>query len=199
MKLKESIESSIEDQFDQTAMELFNKYVLRTPKADYRLLEIEFYFNSEPLNHKDEYTHKHDFEAGYWRSHNGGLDITLTGENGGHGGILVRSIKRLSDNKFINGPRRVLTTILQDLGSVFNPATSFSLQKHSFDLEYDASTWLKTYRQGLSDRYIEYKEKHYRYIIELNKDNKIADKEKLYRKHEGELNAQEFLGYELKL
>jgi hypothetical protein len=198
VNLKESEKYPLEKQFDETALELFNKYALKTPKSDYRLVEIEFYFNSEQL-HKDEYTHKHEYEAGYWRSHNGGLDITLRGENGGHGGILIRSVRRLSDNKYINGPRNVLTALLQELGSVFNSSSSFYLEKDSFEEEVDESIWLKTSRFGLSDKYPDFKEKHYRYIIELNKRNKIKDRENIYRKHFNTLNANEFLGYQLKI
>lgn len=89
-----------------------------------RITEIEFYFWSD--EHQDNTTHEHEQDAGEWRMHNQGLDITFEalGDNtiGQFGGILIRGIYVAGEGdekkKHINGPRKVLFKIFELMGKV---------------------------------------------------------------------------------
>lgn len=71
-------ETKIEHSFTSIAQMLLLNKSLKVNGAEYRFTEIEFYYYCE--NHKDGYTHVHNMEAGKWRFHNQGFDITLRGE-----------------------------------------------------------------------------------------------------------------------
>lgn len=98
------------DLFKLTAKHLLSNYQIETATGIYNFVEIEFYFYNS--NHRDKTVHSHSFEAGKWRVHYSGLDITIKGESDCYGGILIRSIEKANSDEpitVINGPLRVLT------------------------------------------------------------------------------------------
>ena len=93
-------------EFENIAQELFNNYAIQNHDSIYRIIEIEFYWASP--KHKDDstYQRKHvDPKHGDWFFHYSGVDIALKNEEiGGFGGILIRGIYSLNENKIYKGP-----------------------------------------------------------------------------------------------
>lgn len=106
---------NVEQSFDEIATDLITNYVLQVNDFAFRFTEIEFYYFHEDC-HKDEYTHEHKRNAGEWRFHNQGLDITFQSDSKSDGGILIRGLSL--GEKFVNGPRKVVREIFQALGKV---------------------------------------------------------------------------------
>src|SRR4051812_18279823 len=112
--------------FSEIANDLFNDYVIQVNDNLYRLLEIEFYYN-DSKEHSDSYTHGHMCQnrSGYWYVHGSGIDITIGNEQA-TGGILLRSIKKLSpagtDKKeqYFFGPLNVLTELVSGFNNCFD-------------------------------------------------------------------------------
>jgi hypothetical protein len=95
-----------EEEFEAIASSLFNNFAIQTYNALYRLVEIEFYWNSP--NHVDNCTYKRKYvdpKSGDWFFHYSGVDIALKNEEtGGYGGILIRSIYDINTEVFYKGP-----------------------------------------------------------------------------------------------
>lgn len=169
---KESIQLS----FDKIAVELIRNWNIKINKTIFSLTEIEFYFFHEK-NHQDNATHEHKFEAGSWRLHAQGLDISLGYSDVSDGGILIRGVK--SDSENINGPRRVVQEIFKGFGQVTNLRHEFGLTPKS---DYFDQTIYKTKRHGLSPKQInEFKDENYRYYTDLDnwKHISLAEKERI--------------------
>lgn len=100
------IEQETEHEFKTIADKLLNDCAIQNHESKYRLTEIEFYWTS-PM-HKDYSTYQRNHvnpKQGDWFFHYSGVDIALKNENvGGFGGILIRGIYSLTENKFYNGP-----------------------------------------------------------------------------------------------
>lgn len=100
------IEKETEQEFTMIADKLLNNYAIENHESVFRLTEIEFYWNSP--NHKDESTYKRnltDPNNGEWFFHYSGVDIALKNEKtGGYGGILIRGIYSLKEEKVYYGP-----------------------------------------------------------------------------------------------
>ena len=100
------IEHESEKEFENIAQELLNNYAIQNHDSIYRLTEIEFYWTSP--NHKDysTYQRKHvDPKHGDWFFHYSGVDIALKNEIiGGFGGILIRGVYSLNEDKNYKGP-----------------------------------------------------------------------------------------------
>lgn len=107
----------VENSFDRIANDLLKNYALFVNNTEFRFTEIEFYYYSE-IYHPDNYTHEHNRNAGEWRFHNQGLDLTFQSDEKSDGGILIRGI--LSESKYVNGPRKVLGEIFQSFGKAFD-------------------------------------------------------------------------------
>ncbi|MDU1903853.1 MAG: hypothetical protein E6772_03640 [Dysgonomonas sp.] len=152
----------IEPSFDRIAKELLTEKALFVNDKIIRFTEIEFYYFHADL-HADIYTHAHERNAGEWRFHNQGIDITLQHTEGlSDGGILIRGI--LIDGKYINGPRKVLTSIFKEFGKV-TASTSVVLR----NAEKRKYPIIKTFRH-LPNKIVnkDYHGKFYRYLIELD-------------------------------
>lgn len=107
---------TIEKSFVRIATDLFSNWQLKINNTDFLFTEIEFYLFKEEI-HPDKSTHEHQVEKGYWRAHSQGLDISLGfDEETYDGGILIRGLKTLDNQNFINGPRRVITKIFDEFG-----------------------------------------------------------------------------------
>ncbi len=116
------------NRFDNIAYLLMNQCILCANGNEYELMEIEFYFNDN-LNHKDINTHCSETQKQFntWYLHQvkkdsksyksgnrKGLDITF-GDKNSYGGILIRGIKKLSDNTIIAGPSKCVDEIMDSL------------------------------------------------------------------------------------
>lgn len=173
--------------FSSIADKLLNETVLMINSQAYRICEIEFYLYNEA--HPDEYVHRHVDQATYgcWYFHkyntgtykNGtykGMDISIGGSDGGKGGILIRSIYDPYEGKMIEGPCRCVNFILEKYGvnsinelvgeggllSVVNNDRGFHVCDASND-DKEPLRWGP--RIGLSEKYPEYRQKRYRYVV----------------------------------
>ena len=120
-------EENINESFKRIAYDLMNKWLLKIGSKLYRITEIEFYLKSE--SHDDIYTHGHPLqkEKGRWYFHGSGLDITF-GTNDFYGGILIRAICDINDNKkYIYGPLNCVSEIFRNINIVYDTNTSFGL------------------------------------------------------------------------
>lgn len=100
------IEKETEQEFQEIAKKLFNDFIVENHESKYRLMEIEFYWNSR--THKDSSTYERKYvnpKQGEWFFHYSGVDIALRNEStGGYGGILIRKIYCFEDKKIYKGP-----------------------------------------------------------------------------------------------
>lgn len=100
------IENETEQEFLSIAKKLLNEFAIENHESIYRLTEIELYWNSK--THKDESTYKRIHvkpQNGDWYFHYSGVDIALKNEaTGGFGGILIRGIYSLKEEKLYKGP-----------------------------------------------------------------------------------------------
>lgn len=150
---------NIERSFDLIACELINKKLLAVNEMEFRFTEIEFYYYHEEY-HQDKYTHDHKLEAGKWRFHNQGLDITFQGTNISDGGILIRGIN--SKDKFVNGPRKILQEIFKAFGEITQPTTIQLKDASPLNIEV-----YKTFRHlPNKESFPEFHNKHYRYLVD---------------------------------
>jgi 3-methyladenine DNA glycosylase Mpg len=170
----------------QIAESLLNKYVLVVGEKEYRICEVEFYVKNE--SHNDKYTHgdKNQKMFGKWYFHrypNGayksgtykGLDLTL-GDKTTCFGILIRSIYDQETDTMIDGPCKSVNKILElnncsDVNEYMaNRKDPLSVRsKKNFHLkrkaQLDVEQVYKGPRIGLSDKYPEWQNVHYRFLI----------------------------------
>lgn len=111
--------------FTAIAMRLLGACRLQIGGAPHRLVEIEFYFDSQ--EHPDPFTHRHPEQAtsGRWYFHRigasyrggsfKGLDLTL-GDGVAHGGILIRSLETPS-RRVVVGPSLCVDYLLEATSS----------------------------------------------------------------------------------
>ncbi len=100
----------LEKHFAKVADQILNKHVMWINSKPYRLLEIEFYLNSQ--NHPDTFTHGDPMQAkrGEWYFHRQkntykagtykGLDIAFGQGDSSKGGILLRAMLSLNPKAF---------------------------------------------------------------------------------------------------
>ena len=151
--------NKIEESFDRIAKDILTQKALFVNETIFRFTEIEFYYYYKGI-HDDEYTHEHSRNAGEWRLHKQGFDITLAGNDISDGGILIRGV--LIDSEYINGPLKTLGAILQTFGKV-TENTSLIIK----DGEYRSIEIIKTFRHLPNKiRYEKFHNKLYRYICD---------------------------------
>ena len=120
-----------EDRFNKIAKNLFNNFIIKTSYGDFRFEEIEFYFHSK--NHPDYIAHPRKSEPLIWYINDfGGIDINFKSEaqkqtpndpwskycwdkESYYGGILIRQLKRISDDFLLKGPLKV-AELFRNLG-----------------------------------------------------------------------------------
>lgn len=173
------IAETLEQDFDRIANDLMNHWVLAVNEHHYRITEIEFYCKSvaEDGIIIDKYTHGHpeQLKSGTWYFHGSGLDLTF-GTAEYYGGILIRGLQRIKDEKHITGPLNSITEILGSIGSCENKKIDFGLTDAKiFDMGF--KDLIKAPRVGLNPANdpISY-QKLYRYLIfpkETNRDKSI--------------------------
>lgn len=194
-------QAQLENGFIQAAKLLLLQSNLLVSNKAYQLLDIEFYFYNEKI-HPDPYSHSFQYASsvrkkqsvtGSWYFHRftgiekythtrRGLDLTYgDGEKERYGGILIRAIKNLQDNRIIYGPSRVVAEIIS---AAENPS---QLERIAFDdsagLAFNTNELLylnhletprpisvhSSPRFGLSDKNPEYRNKKYRFFTGLGK------------------------------
>lgn len=171
------------------AESLLMKYVLVVGDKEFRLCEVEFYVKND--NHNDTYTHGDDHQKTYgkWYFHrypNGayksgtykGLDLCLGCENTCVG-VLIRSIYDADNDEMIDGPCKTVNKILElndasDVNEYMEGRNSpLSVRStNNFHLKRKAilpeEQIYKGPRIGLSNKYPEWKNVHYRFLIKKN-------------------------------
>jgi hypothetical protein len=192
-----SDQTQLEKGFNKVAKLLLLQSNLIVANKAYELLDIEFYFYNEKI-HPDPYSHSFQYASsvrkkqsvtGSWYFHRftgiekythtrRGLDITYgDGEKQRYGGILIRAIKNLQENRIISGPSRVVGEIILAANDPHN------LERIAFDMNagvaFDPKQLLhispiknprtipvfSSERFGLSDKDPGYRKKKYRFFV----------------------------------
>ncbi len=122
-----------EKEFENIAKILFDNYAIQTNNALFRLIEIEFYWNSP--NHIDNSTYKRKHvnpKSGDWFFHYSGVDIALKNdETGGYGGILIRSLYDIEKKTLIKGPMVCAMKLFSE-NNAFTQSIKTQIIQHSF-------------------------------------------------------------------
>lgn len=143
-----NINNETEDEFKKIAEKLFNGFAIQTYDSLYRITELEFYWNSP--NHIDDSTYQRKYvnpKSGDWFFHYSGVDIALKNENnGGYGGILLRSVYDLNSKKLYKGP---LVCAMR----LFSGTNAFedTIKTKIIQYEFPASELKNTERVGLGN------------------------------------------------
>lgn len=192
-----SDQTQLENGFNQVAKLLLLQSNLIVANKAYELMDIEFYFYNEKI-HPDPYSHSFQYASrvrkkqsvtGSWYFHRftgiekythtrRGLDITYgDGEKQRYGGILIRAIKDLGEERIISGPSRVVGEIILAANDPHN------LERIAFDMNagvaFDPQELLhisliesprtipvfSSERFGLSDKDPEFRHKRYRFYV----------------------------------
>jgi hypothetical protein len=98
----------IQARFDAAAGYLLGHCILSIDTQDYLVTEAEFYYHSHI--HPDPYVHRHPNQSrmGLWYFHEVGQDLTF-GEESSYGGILVRGIRSMHGDTYIDGPNKAFS------------------------------------------------------------------------------------------
>lgn len=192
-----SNQAQLEKGFNKVAKILLLQSNLMVANKAYELLDIEFYFYNEKI-HADPYSHSFQYASsvrkkqsvtGSWYFHRftgiekythtrRGLDITYgDGEKERYGGILIRGIKNLQENRIISGPSRVVGEIisaandphnLERIAFDMNAGVAFDPKKllHISPIETPRTIPVfSSERFGLSNKDPEYRKKKYRFFV----------------------------------
>ena len=178
----------VPENFPYLADRILNYTLLMANGHPHRICEVEFYLNS--AQHRDLYVHGHDDQTkkGTWyfhRHNNGtyknanykGVDIALGtgGQQPTYAAILIRSVIDINQLQFIEGPCNTVHHILALSGAdsvmtfTENQCLDVLNNKHGFVLVEGNPTEIEPIlygpRIGLSDKYPEYRDKKYRFVI----------------------------------
>jgi 3-methyladenine DNA glycosylase Mpg len=187
-----------QDLLDKMAESILNKHQLLVPDSDgdvheYRICEIEFYVRNE--GHDDEYTHQDEYQKTYgkWYFHRTksgnykggaykGVDLTFGNEDT-YFGVLIRSIYSTDGGEFIEGPCRCVNTILElngckNVGDYMEERVDPPSARSTGNFHIKRCTGLEKYdiysgpRIGLSNKFPDFKDLPYRYVIMQDKVKK---------------------------
>lgn len=135
------ITNESQEGFKYIAQTLFNEYAIQTYDSLFRLIEIEFYWNSE--SHVDNSTYARKYvnpKAGDWFFHYSGVDIALRNEDtGGYGGILIRSIFDVKNQKIYKGPQVCVMKMFSETNA-FSESIRTMIIEHKFAIHPIIST-----------------------------------------------------------
>ncbi len=175
LKIDRTDEASIKISFDRIAKDIFRS-AIKVNEHKLRITEIEFYFWSD--EHQDYTTHEHNRNAGEWRMHNQGVDITFQAEgdekSGQVGGILIRGIlddKLDGKSRYINGPLKVWFRLFELLGKAEIQGT-IQLVPNSFIAPAIYTTTRHGLKPAVTKNYIiddKFLSKPYRYFTDKGK------------------------------
>lgn len=185
-----------EQTLQKIAESLLTNYVIviSGSRKEFRICEVEFYVNNE--SHNDTYTHgdPHQKTFGKWYFHrfpNGsyksgtykGLDLTL-GNNDTFFGVLIRSICDIETGEVIDGPCKTVNKILELDGDNCDDVKTYMENRrcplnarttgnfHIKRKRLPTEIMWKGPRIGLSDKYPEWQNVHYRFLIKKDKIKK---------------------------
>lgn len=205
-------QSELEEGFIEIAKLLLLQTTLKIAGKPYQLMDVEFYFYNVDI-HPDPYSHSFQYAnsvrkkqsvIGAWYFHRftgmakythtrRGFDLTYgDGDRQRYGGILIRAMKSLEDERIITGPSRVVGELITAMDN------AVELERIAFDMQaglaFDRNSWLHLESQalphklsiysaprfGLSDKAPTYQTKHYRFftdpaILKKNNDVKKID------------------------
>jgi len=123
-----------EIEFGEIAKILLNDFALQNHESIFRITEIEFYWTT-PEN-RDDSTYKRNHvnpKTGDWFFHYSGVDIALRNDEiDGFGGILIRGVYCIKENKSYKGPQ-VCAMKLFSGTSAFCESKQTKIIKHKFE------------------------------------------------------------------
>ena len=97
--------------FAEIAQELMCNYIIVTDKAEYDIIDIEFYLYTP--EHRDMITYPREMAEGRWFFHQSGVDITFRSTKSVFGGILIRGLRK-NINEYIGGPQKCVDELWHD-------------------------------------------------------------------------------------
>lgn len=113
-----------DENLDKFMQNLISNHAILVSNREFSFGEIEIY-----LSNKDKNVYKRNTKAGEIFFHNFGFDICFESKEGGFGGVLIRSLRRIypiNKSEFILGPRRCMSEILNLKAHELNFALKFS-------------------------------------------------------------------------
>lgn len=175
---------NLEDQFEARTKYLMNGLCLVAGNRFFRIVDCEVYYNSEP-EHQDPYCHKDEeqLNSGTWFfNYAGGLDITFGNRNKKiYASILIRAIRNLQTNQFIDGVTKVVKEIFKQFGSVFREGNEIRLCELNPQFITHEELF-RTTRVNLTKKVTDmegFVDRPYRYIIESNLSPTLKGKDKI--------------------
>jgi hypothetical protein len=198
MKLKEQLKQhpneNHEKWFDEIAKQLMNHYSLCVGNNHYRIVECEIYYNNNK-DHIDPFIHRHEkqLQNGTIYFHGFGVDLTFGDSEKIHGGILIRSVRNVEGkNAYTNGPYRFVEELFCALGEIINEEKMVCIKEFNYPtVEHPIKCERYNLKRNTKDKN-NYRGKPYRYIIEINKENKFENRSKIITQlyKEGKLSAE---------
>ncbi|MCX6244625.1 MAG: hypothetical protein NTU98_07955 [Bacteroidetes bacterium] len=177
--------SDLHQEFFRIAKKLFANYtILKDGGHSYRFTEIEFYFFS--TFHKDIYIYRKPMQltSGKWFKHGSGVDLTFGNSDANiYGGILIRGLWDIKNERYINGCWNVLKELSDGNTKISNEALQIKIQIEESSNEIDII--LSSTRVGLiikdsdADDFIS---RQYRFITDICPKNKFKEKTKVAKK-----------------
>jgi hypothetical protein len=172
--------------FSSVAYRLMNDICLNVGKNRYRITECEFYYLDKD-NHEDPYVHgeQQQMTTGQlYYNKAGGLDITFGNASyPTFGGILIRGIKNLETNQYINQITKIVSEVFIALGNIVKEKGCIylsELEEGKIKIEKP----IQSTRIGLREREDDkknYLDKPYRFIVELLPEHRFKEKEKVVK------------------
>lgn len=199
--------NSNEERFNSMTNRLMNYLCLAVGKHTYRITECEIYYMD--IEHQDGYVHcgEEQMTVGkLYYNKAGGLDITFGNANiPSFGGILIRGVRNLNTNEYINQITKIVSEVFNSLGNIITEENGIYLREVKPN-QIEVETPIQSTRIGLrrqEDDADNFFEKPYRYIVELTPSHKFKEKEKIVKQllSENKISsddAKNILGYILK-
>ena len=199
--------SSNEERFNSMTNRLMNYLCLAVGKNEYRITECEIYYMD--IEHEDNYVHcgEEQMTAGkLYFNKAGGLDITFgNADIPAWGGILIRGIRNLKTNEYINQITKIVSEVFSSLGNIITEKNGIYLRELMAN-QVKVEIPIQSTRVGLTKHEKDegnFFDKPYRYIVELNPSHKFKDREKVVKQllSENKISkdeAKNILGYNLK-
>ena len=176
--------------FKKIADLLLNQYNLIIGNIEFEITEIEFYYNDND-KHYDKNIHRFNEQkkSNSWYIHKkgrGGIDITF-GNSKHYGGILIRGIKEINSDKYINGPLNVL----KEIQKILNKSRS-ELRNELKDKDIETSLVKLKQKSNYSKKFIYQGPRvglveadslvafPYRFIVDINSKHKFVEKSYVY-------------------
>lgn len=193
--------------FSSIANRLMNDLSLIVGKNSYRITECEFYYSD--IDHPDPYIYgvSQQMTTGQlYLNRTGGLDITFGNDAyPAFGGILIRGIRNLNTNQYINKVTEIAAEVFVALGNIVierNCIYLAELEPESVKIEEPIQTTRVRLTRQEPDKENFY-EKPYRYIVELVPAHKFNDRFRIVKSllAENKISAEHakyILNYNLK-